>query len=158
MPAALWFLLLCDKTVVERVPPPSVSWALALGLPMLLAGAEPPAPPGAVFGPTGIICASATLPERASTQAAIVDVFSMSSSFAGRDSDETPGASAPLHGTSLAIRQDAGQERMVPPPSLESPHFQSLSRARRDDGAADLRDAGALDGAAHRRRHHRRSF
>jgi hypothetical protein len=77
MPAALWFLLLCDKTVVERVPPPMLSWTLALGLPMLLAGADPPAPPGAALGPGGIVCASATPPERASAQAAIVEILSM---------------------------------------------------------------------------------
>src|SRR6266542_2037799 len=78
MPAALWFLLVCDKTVVERVPPPMLSWTLALGLPMLLAGAEPPAPPGAALGPGGIgFCASATPLERASAQAAIVEILSM---------------------------------------------------------------------------------
>src|ERR671910_1045645 len=77
MPAALWFLLLCDKTVVERVPPPMLSWTLALGLPMLFSGAEPPAPPGAALGPGGIVCASATPLERASAQAAIVEILNM---------------------------------------------------------------------------------
>ena len=42
--------------------------------------------------------------------------------------------------------------------SPEPPHRQSsLRRARRHDGAADLRDAGTLDGAADRRRHRGRS-
>src|ERR1044072_4232673 len=77
MPAALWFLLLCNKTVVERVPPPSVSWALALGLPMLVAGAEPPAPPGAALGPGGIICVSAQQLDRARAQPAIVEILNM---------------------------------------------------------------------------------
>src|ERR671913_1049232 len=167
MPAALWFLLLCDKTVVERVPPPMLSWTLALGLPMLLAGAEPPAPPGAALGPGGIACASATPLERASAQAAIVEILSMLvPPFEGQDAGETSPASASLHeraalphvhGTSLAVGRGAGQERMTPPPSLEPSHLQSLPRARRDDGAADFRDIGPLDGAADRRRHHRRS-
>src|SRR5215203_3731572 len=168
MPAALWFLLLCDKTVVERVPPPMLSWALALGLPMLFAGAEPPAPPGAALGPAGIeTCASATPLERASAQAAIVEILSMLiPPFEGQDAGETSPASASLHeraalphvhGTSLAVRRGAGQERMVPAADLEPSHLQSLPRARRDDGAADLRDAGSLDGAADRRSHRCRS-
>jgi hypothetical protein len=45
---------------------------------MLVAGAEPPAPPGAALGPGGIwYCASATLLESASAQAAIVEILSM---------------------------------------------------------------------------------
>src|SRR4029453_247322 len=168
MPAALWFLLVCDKTVVERVPPPSVSWTLALGLPMLLACAEPPAPPGAALGPGGIgFWASATPLERASAQAAIVEILSMfvpplrvrmrrERHLRARRCMNEPLDT--LHGTSLAVRRGGGQERMSPPPTLEPSHLPSLPRAWRDDGAADLRDSGPPGGAGDRPRHRRRSF
>src|SRR5260370_39411706 len=80
MPAALWFLLVCDRMVVERVPPFSVSWAFAVGLPTVPIGAAPPAPPGAAFGPLGIqpdglFWARAMPPESASTPAAMIEIF-----------------------------------------------------------------------------------
>src|SRR6266851_330279 len=96
MPAALWFLLLCDRMVVERVPPFSVSCAFAVGLPTVPIGAAPPAPPGAAFGPggtqsDGLFWARAMPPERASTPAAIVEIFfSMSFLQSGQGAKRTP--------------------------------------------------------------------
>src|SRR5215471_18319961 len=52
---------------------------------MSRAGAAPPAPPGALFGPGGtqLGWASAAAPDRASTQAAIIGILSMKVSFRG---------------------------------------------------------------------------
>ena len=117
------------------------------------------------LGRRGIgFCASATPPERASTQAAIVDVFSMLvPPLQVRDAVETSSQtrrSQTQASLSVAWHVPCGADgarARTNPPTLERRHLQSLPRARRDDGAADLRDAGPLDGAADRRRHHRRS-
>src|SRR5215470_8669782 len=54
---------------------------LALGLPMSRTAPPPPAPAGGLLGPGGtqLVWAKAAAPDRASTQAAIVEVLSMAS-------------------------------------------------------------------------------
>src|SRR5260370_29467622 len=73
--------------------------------------AGPLAPPGASLGPGGIQlvsqlpCASATPPDRASTQAAIADVFNMTFSFRLGGIRKTSPTMASLRGRSSPIRR-----------------------------------------------------